>query len=83
MLIASPFIQFSLPADAHLLPEEQRMELESRLVTNFYETQDARDMPLLMDSQDRHTHSQYTRNGVFIDGGARRITGDFDRPGAE
>jgi prepilin-type N-terminal cleavage/methylation domain-containing protein len=49
--------------------DRQRIQLEARLVTSFYESPAARRFAVLSDSQDRHPiGDRNPRNGVFRDG---------------
>lgn len=74
--IQIPVAQALMPLilDGTLSPsqiERQRLALESRLVTNFYEAaRDPRLFAVMSDTQDRHPIGDLNpRNGLFIDGG--------------
>lgn len=77
LYILTPAVQLQLPPNVMSLTEKERRDLEARLVTVFYEGEGKETIPLVLDSQDRHAiGSREPRNGMFMDGSARIVTGN-------
>ena len=70
----------ALPADTSQQERDRiRAEAEGREVRAFLEHDSSKNFPLLMDSQDRHTHgTRAPRNGVFLDGSTREAKLELD-----
>lgn len=86
--IQIPVAQALMPLmlDGTLSPsqiERQRIALEARLVTNFYESaRDPRRFPVMSDSQDRHPIGDLNpRNGLFLDGGVAPLKNNDESDG--
>jgi type II secretory pathway pseudopilin PulG len=72
LLILSPIVQIQMPLDAPTMPEEERMALEARLVTAYFEGEGKDTTPILFDAGDYHDYgTRSPRNGLYIDGTVR------------
>jgi prepilin-type N-terminal cleavage/methylation domain-containing protein len=72
LYILTPQVQLQLPPNVFTLKPRERRELESRIVTAFYQGQSGIGVPMMMDSQDRHfIGDRVPRNALYFDGSIR------------